>query len=273
VVLYRASSARFRSQYEQLEGQYLEYVRFVPETSFRHQILEFLTEASGPGPSAKVNSPPTVRNVERPGGNTRPAGSAGAFVLFLVDDAVFTRSFRLRGLIEALSDNADAVGYSLRLGRNTTQCYALGRPQSLPAFQDIPGGFLKYNWTRADGDFAYPLEISSSIYRLETITDLVRSLDFSDPSTLESQMALQSGAYVHQMPALLCQGHSLAFSTPINRVQQTYRNRSGQAGQYSPEALADRFDLGERIDVDALEGFVSTSCHQEVDIPFEQRFQ
>jgi hypothetical protein len=268
VVLYGASSTRFASQYDQLARYYLGRVGFVAEAQFREQVLEFVSAASDaarePGPRGAIRTPDAQET-----GNTNASEKPSEFVLFLVDDAMFTRPFRWREVCEALSDNTDALGYSLRLGRNTTQSYALSRRQALPVFQQLPAGVLKYNWTRADGDFGYPLEISSSVYRMEMVAKLVQSLNFKNPNTLESQMALQAGRFAEQFPALLCQEYSLAFSAPINRVQQTYRNRSGGAAKYSLHALADRFDRGQRIKVDALEGFVPTSCHEEVEILFE----
>jgi hypothetical protein len=268
VVLYRASSARFEAQYAQLSRDYAGRVRLVAETDFRRQVLQILREA------LDANSPP-----DRPAalsmGVAGNAGSAGSgtrrtdFLLLLVDDTLFTLPFRFDTALDALSTNPDALGFSLRLGRNTTYCYTLGRSQSLPAFQELPHALLKFPWTRGDGDFGYPLEISSSIYRLQAISALVQRLKFDDPNSLESQMALQGGRFVREAPALLCHERSVAFNNPINRVQNTFENRSGGAPQYSSQALAERFDLGQRINVEALEGFVTSGCHQEVELEFE----
>jgi hypothetical protein len=272
VVLYRASSVRFGAQYAQLSRDYAGRVRLVAETDFRRQVLEILGEV--PDAKSSVARPAAFRKAVA--GNSASAGSGtrrNDFLLFLVDDTLFTMPFGFDTAVEALSANLDALGLSLRLGRNTTHCYALGRSQSLPSFQELPDAILKFRWTRGDGDFGYPLEISSSIYRLETIRALVQGLNFDDPNSLESQMALQAGRFARRAPAMLCLQRSVAFNNPINRVQSTFENRSGEAPQYSTDALAERFDLGQRINVDALEGFVPSGCHQEVELEFEPRIR
>src|SRR4030042_1966805 len=43
-----------------------------------------------------------------------------------------------------------AIGFSLRLGKNTTYCYPLDKGQRLPEFQTIEQDILKYNWTNAE---------------------------------------------------------------------------------------------------------------------------
>jgi hypothetical protein len=268
VVLYRASSPRLEAQYAQLSHDYAGRVRLVAEQDFRGQVLQILGEALAAESAAKRPAAFSKAVANQPG----DAGSGtrrADFLLFLVDDTLFTMPFGFGTALEALAANPDALGFSLRLGRNTAYCYALGRPQSLPFFEELPKGVLKFHWTRGDGDFGYPIEISSSIYRLETINGLVQGLNFDDPNSLESQMALQEGRFKRNVPALLCQERSVAFNNPINRVQHTFENRSGEAPQYSTDALARRFDLGQRINVAVLEGLVPSGCHQEVELEFE----
>ena len=92
---------------------------------------------------------------------------------------------------------------------------------------------LKFRWPAADGDFAYPLELSSSLYRTSTAVNLFKRLRFSDPNTLESQMSLQARRVCpsNAVPALL--GQSVAFSAPLNRVQNVYQNRVGGQEAFS----------------------------------------
>jgi hypothetical protein len=201
----------------------------------------------------------------------RPVRNPSRFVLFLVDDNLFVRPFRLDAAGQSMALCPEAVGFSLRLGRNTTQCYILDRAQSLPDFQSLPSGVLRYDWTHADGDFGYPLEISSSMYPLETVVRLLERLSFSDPNTLESRMSLQASRLARHLPLLLCYEQSVAFSAPLNRVQNVYANREASAAELSPEVLADMFDRGQRIKIAAFNGFVPSACHQEVGLDFEER--
>ena len=67
---------------------------------------------------------------------------------------------------------------------------------------------------------------------------------------------------------MLCSEQSVAFSAPVNRVQEVFENRSGANPELSTGRLADRFDQGLRIDISAMDGFVSSACHQEVALSF-----
>jgi hypothetical protein len=269
VVLFHASTPRHRSQYAELARQYGDRVHFIPETSFRRQFLEILDAISISVQDKRRHSWLAGLRARLPV-DARPVADRNDLVLFLVDDCLFVGPFRFDVVQEALASNPEALGFSLRLGMNTTQCYVLGKRQSLPRFQVLPKGVLKYNWIHADGDFAYPLEISSSIYRLQMVAGLARQISFTDPNTLESEMALRSRRFERSLPALLCFEGSVAFSAPLNRVQNVYANRAASGTVYSADGLADVFDQGRRINVAALDGFVPTGCHQEVDLDFEQ---
>ena len=265
VILFRTSSDRYAAQYAELEREYRRRVALVPETEFRRQLLQLLGDASPARPLlTEISS-----LLGRPHSGSSSTGET--HVLFLVDDALFVRSFRINEAAQALSANADVLGFSLRLGRNTSNCYVLGRRQALPAFESLGNHVLKFAWPAADGDFAYPLELSSSLYRASELAGLIRRLRFKDPNSLESQMSLQARRFSRRMPALLCWDQSVAFSAPLNRVQEVFANRRAERGALSTETLAGLFDRGQRIDVGALEGFVPSGCHQEVHLQFEER--
>lgn len=265
VVLYRASSARHASQYDVLMRQYADRVRFIRETSFRRQVLQILKQPSRPARSGERDFLKSGFGRQKVGSSANPQDE----ILFLVDDCIFVRPFRLETASQSLNANPDAVGFSLRLGTNTTDCYAFNRPQSLPEFAALAGGFLKFRWAGADGDFAYPFEISSSLYPFGLAGDLISRLEFKNPNALESKMAAEARRFTRTTPALLCYPQSVAFSTPLNRVQEVFANRTGEAEQYSTERLADVFDQGRRIITGALEGFVPSACHQEVVLSIE----
>ncbi len=256
VVLYRATSARHQAQYQRLAEEQGDRASFVPESDFRRQVIEILN-----GSVPKRGDPI--------GTSSRHEASA-QYCLFLVDDSIFVRSLRLGHAEQALQSNPDALGFSLRLGRNTSYCYTLRRPQALPKFEILENGVLRFRWPRSDGDFGYPLEISSSLYGLEMISGLVQGLDFNSPSSLESQMSVHGRDFSRSRPALLCCEKSVAFSAPLNRVQMVYENRVADSSRFSVEHLADLFDQGRRINVRSLTGFVPNACHQEVELDFER---
>lgn len=267
VVLYRASSARHRSQYDLLARLYGASVSFVAETNFRSQVLDLLDGRDPSDPNLGHQSALAGLYSRSKSKVSRPP----SHILFLVDDTVFVRPFSLAESLGALISNTDSLGFSFRLGRNTTYCYALGRAQSLPEFQPLPNRILKFAWPHADGDFGYPFELSSSLYPSPIVVRLVGRLKFSDPSTMESQMASHARQYSRANPVLVCYDESRAFSAPLNRVQQVYENRAGGAPEFSVERLADVFEEGKRIHIQSLSGFVPNACHQEVQLAFESR--
>jgi hypothetical protein len=269
-VIYRASSDSLERQYQELAALHKGTVRFFPEFDFRAQVLDILGMTRPYGIQKAAPWRPSSM-WWRVGRGARLDAREQDFVLFLVDDTLFVRKVNLGMVAAALQTNADAVGFSLRLGRNTVENYALGRAQQLPDFQVLGHGVLKYDWKTADGDFGYPLEISSSVYRLLDIAPLISSLRFRDPNTLESGLSLQAKGLARRMHALLCPEYSVAFCAPLNRVQKVFENRAGQAPEWSPGRLADKFDEGFRVDVAALDGFLPSGCHQELELPLEPR--
>ncbi len=269
-VLYRVSSARHQSQYDQLERLFKGRVGFVPETNFRRQVLAILDATSGANAvTARARLSAAFRR--RGPATVQPRPTAPDYVLILVDDSLFIRTFSVSAAARALASNVDVAGFSLRLGSNTIFSYAFSRLQSLPEFSRVDGGFLKFNWTEADGDFGYPLELSSSFYAMETMLRLLKHIKFNNPNVLESQLSLVAPRLRRTLPMLLCHEHSVAFSAPLNRVQQVYENRAGASSELSTESLAALFEQGQRINVRVLNGFSPTACHQEVAPAFERR--
>jgi hypothetical protein len=193
--------------------------------------------------------------------------------LFLVDDTLFVRGFSLVDQIQALERHPSALGFSLRLGSNTTYSYSFNRPQGIPTWSAAEDGILAYEWTKGDADFGYPLELSSSLYRASDLRDLLSELSYGNPNTLEAALARGAAKFAGNKPELLCYEKSVAFSTPLNVVQEAWKNRSGNKADYSAEALADRFAGGFRVDVSAYDGFVPNACHQEVELKLHRPCQ
>lgn len=234
-VIYRTTSPRHERQYRDLMKDH-PLVEFIKEVDFRVQVLDAVRPYQG--------------------------------VLFLVDDNIFVRDFYSGQMIRDLKLNPDSLGFSLRLGRNTVNCYSLNKKQRLPDFDKVRGGVLKFTWVEADHDFGYPLEVSSSVYPVNYILPLLEQLHFANPNTLEEQMSRNANVYAELKPALLCYDASVTFCVPVNKVQSVCDNRAGEMHCYKVEALADKFDEGQRIDVLKYAFFVPDGCHQEVPLEF-----
>ena len=248
-VLYKATTSRHQRAYDQLAALH-------PQVTF-HCEGDFETDARGLLAAA---------------GEGRHK-----FVMFLVDDTIFVGpwSAHVRCLLD---DLPRAFGISLRLGQNTVHCYPTRIDQCPPVFDvvaEIDRDVLAWHWRGADGDFGYPLELSSSIYRTADIIEIIERKSFRNPNELEAQLAAsivpETVAWTHPRPCLLCFPQSVAFSVPCNRVQSTYANRAGSDPALTAETLLHHWEQGYRIDVAALAGHVPRACHEEVPLTFVRR--
>lgn len=194
-------------------------------------------------------------------------------ILFLVDDNIFVHDFFLADMINALLKSPEAIGFSLRLGRNTQYCYTLRQEQLLPEFKLRSQKIIKYNWTMAELDFAYPLEISSSLYLTDVVAPIIISASFRNPNELEGKMAARSFIFQNQYPELLCFDESVTFCNPINVVQSVYKNRAAEQVNLSADHLAKLFAEDKRINIHSFDGFTPNACHQEVKLTFEDKLQ
>ncbi len=236
-VLYKASDPYHVHQYAELKVDF-PHVSFIEETDFEEQLLDKI--------------------------------AGFEYVLFMVDDNLFVRQFHLGDVFHSLQDTPEALGFSLRLGRNTDYCYSHDTPQALPAFVSGGEGILSFDWTAAQYDFAYPLEVSSSVYRVAEILPLLEQISFDNPNMLEALIAANIRHYAQARNSLLCFERSVAFCNPVNMVQSTFSNRSGLDERYTPDKLAEMFSQGLRIDVERYSGLLPSACHQEVELHFRR---
>ncbi len=232
-VLYHATSPRYQALYRRLADEHPEATLIV-ERDFRTDLIRLL--------------------------------EPWRHVLFLVDDNLFVRPFSISEMVGALEAVPCALGFSLRLGRNISYCYPLDQPQPLPPLGEVHPGVLRYRWVGAALDFGYPIELSSSLYRTRDLAPLLTALRYRNPNTLEAALAGQRRQFAATRDELLLFEQSVTFCTPINVVQDEFRNRAGLRHPASVDELAERFERGERIDVAAYASFVPRSCHEEVEL-------
>lgn len=234
-VLYKATNELHQKQYEYLRGNFTN-ISFWEENDFKRQVLSIVSQFE--------------------------------YIVFLVDDNLFVRDFSMNEVITSLQANEDALGFSLRLGRNTNYCYPKNADQNLPEFKSAGEGILKYDWTEAEYDFGYPLEVSSSVYRARDILPLLNGLNYANPNTLEGGLVANAKGFACTKNQLLCYEQSAAFTNPINLVQAVTSNRAGNKEEYSSEELARLYEDDLAIDVKSYSGFVPNSCQQEVELKF-----
>jgi hypothetical protein len=236
-VIYKTSNDEYFKAYKTLNEEYFGEVDFIFETDFKNNLVEAI------------------------------AGYQN--VLFLVDDNVFIGNFSLEDVSDLLESHNDAIGFSFRLGENTTYCYSLNTNQPVPEWADVFDcrfqAVYKYPWTKAWNDFSYPLELSSSYYRIEDLAPILVWGNYKNPNDLEWIMYLSLKRYINTMPYLLCYDKSVAFCMPMNKVQNVNTNRVGSNHDYTTSNLLEIFKSGKRIDTNQFNHFVPNSCHQEYD--------
>jgi GT2 family glycosyltransferase len=234
-VLYTVSSTHHEDQYKKLKEEYTD-VDFIREENFRNDLLSLLTSYN--------------------------------YVLFLVDDNIFVNDFSLYTTVNALEQNPKALGFSLRLGKNTSYCYMQNKQQVLPNFYSIGNSLLAYDWTAAEYDFGYPLEVSSSVYRIEDMLPFISQLPFNNPNTLEALLDKNNSFFQKTKPLLLCPEQSVTFCAPVNIVQTAWTNRASGTSDYTADNLSKLFDKGIRINIAAYDNFTPKACHQEIELHF-----
>ena len=221
-VLYTSSDDAFEQGYRLLKEQYGE-VRFVREHDFKRDLIEILS----------------------------PARRLRRHFMFLVDDMLFLRDWSGGENLQLFTDNENILTLSLRLGENITYCH----PRSMAT---VPHDFTESNlwhWREAhDGYWNYPMSTDGHIFRAEDLVDLIESLDFSNPNTMEVAL-LDHGI---QKPLMLAEQRPYLVSLALNRVQSTFANR---CGEITAEQLNRAYLDGETIDIEPIIAGEYDSCH------------
>jgi len=236
IVLYTTSNNEFEKAYDNLKEEHPE-VKFLRETIFKENVINTLSDSK--------------------------------YLMFVVDDCIFTDSFSLKDIIRELESNKKYLGFSLRLGKNTTYCYPLDIQNTIPYFSTLENSMISFDWSKhGQGDFYYPLEVSSSIYRVGDIKSIIKLFYFSNPNFLEHGLA-SSISLMLDKPFLLCYEKSRAFCNPVNLVQ-TVSSTAKRATRfsYSPKELLEKYKAGLRINSKNFEGFTPKGCHDECELYF-----
>ena len=239
-VLYKPTTARMSYAYTTLEEKTLEKhpnIKFWEEKNFKNDVNLILDNFK--------------------------------YILFCVDDSVFLRKFSLEDITSALKTFRGMLGFSLRLGENTQYCYSLNLQNTMPKFKPIGKTALVFNWKNAGpGDFSYPLELSSSVYRIKDIRFILEKTIYENPNDLEWVLS-RNATTLNNFSYLGCKKTSIAVSLPINKVQTVNNNRVSENPEYTAKKLLEQFENGYVIDDKPFRNFISNSCHQEVDIKFK----
>jgi hypothetical protein len=227
-VIYKATTQNFAAAYHAIETP--ENVELVEESRFEHVVRDIVGDH--------------------------------AYTVFHTDDDVF---FRAPPPLPAPDEHFATV--SLRLGENTTYCYAQDAAQPLPPFT-ADGPLRTWDWTSAAHDFAYPMSLNGHVFNTSLLKRLLTRARFTNPNQLEEELHLRR----HRAPRwMVACAHSCVVSIPANIVTSTHTNRASAEASFSPTALNERFLRGERIDFSSMDFSSIHGAHQEIPLRFEAR--
>jgi len=203
------------------------------------------------------------------GTKPRPEVAMGETTMLVVDDTLFVQPFTLESITSALSEDPEALGFSLRLGETIRFCQPRDVASPPPTLSHASGigasEIVSYCWNKLEPDWGYPLELSSSLYRRRHLATLVRETSFDSPTTLEHELWLKSASLVDH-GRLLCYRRPRAVSLALNRVQSTAPNPISGHSRHDPSHLLADYLEGWRIDVTAYDGFTPHACHEEAEL-------
>jgi hypothetical protein len=230
-VIYKAENHFFQLGYNKLMMQFSD-INWVVENDFRQD---------------------TIRSLSIP----------SEFTMFLVDDIIFINDFTLYK-----NYNKDLLSISLRLHKNASYCYSHQSKQEVPQLIAIDKDLSCWDWKSSELDWGYPFSLDGNIYSTNLICDLISSIDFYNPNTLEGSMH-NSIFYTNYADKIACYTYKpKLINIPTNRVQNTYLNIN--MSEYTAEELNHLFLNNKIIDTDLYDSFFYTSVHVPTKLIFKR---
>ena len=181
-------------------------------------------------------------------------------IIFFVDDIFFKNKLRWS---EVSCYDYKKIIPSLRLSPNLNFCYTINDTQILPPLVNKNNKIFWY-WHEGDYDWNYPLSLDGNVYDRQEILNMIISLEFDSPNTLELSMQVYRKKFLKRMG--VCFLNSIIVNNPINRVQSDIPNIHGELHQ---DYLLELWDEKKRINFIKYKGFVNVSAHQELKYTYE----
>jgi hypothetical protein len=233
-VIYRVSSAPYDEGYDRVKKRFPS-VRYLkqgehPESDFKPLVLKAALESPNP------------------------------YIIFAVDDMVVRDTFDLWEGIEQMKKTG-AFGVYYRLGRHINFSYMRNRPQAIPPSIRMEKGVYAWQFSAGEGDWQYPNTLDMTLYRKNDIKEMLASLDYKHPNSLESKWALKrktSGVGIYYEM-------SKVINIPMNLVNLS-DNRS--ASLYTTEELLAKFLEGLKLDIKPLQEYYNNSAHVDIPVSF-----
>ena len=239
-VIYRSDNNRYENAYKTVKK------RFSP--------VIFLKQGANPKKDFKTLTMKTLK------------ASPHEYILFAVDDMIVTDFVDLSYTASILKKHK-AYGFYLRLGKNITFHYIRNKKEKLPPLKHVIDDIFSWKFTHGQYYWRYPNTVDMTIYKKRNITKTFKSLNFYNPNSLESAWQKQKGQVIDQQA--LCYKYSKVINIPVNRVQNTSRNKHMHS--FTPKQLLDFFNQGLKIDLQPLFKIKNKSAHIAHNITFTER--
>lgn len=183
----------------------------------------------------------------------------GLYTVFFTDDDVFKNPVDFYdGQMQLFNEDTLILCRSLRLNKDLTFCYPSRESMTMPNVDENN----IYEWYGQLGDYGYPLSLDGHIFRSHEIYAFVKNSVYVNPNTMEGSWQKQ----FTDRTKMVFYDESPLMNLPLNRVQTVNHNICGNV---TAEELNTRYLSGEIINLAPLNGMRNISCHQEVDIQFE----
>ncbi len=192
--------------------------------------------------------------------------SSSSYVVFAVDDIVVKDSIDISACAEAL-EKYGAYGFYLRLGKNLTQCYSMGREQRCPLLKQENRNIFSWQFNQSQLDWSYPHTVDMTVYRKKDIEKDLRMISYYTPNILEDMWMRYSRKIMGRRG--LCYVFSKIVNMPLNRVQHEYKNRA--MSEYSSQDLLNKFLNGQKMDIAPLKCVDNKAAHMEYSPTFIMR--
>jgi len=191
--------------------------------------------------------------------------SPSQYILFAVDDIIVKDYIDIEKDIELLK-STEAYGVYFRLGLNLDRCYALNRSQKTPPVKPVIDDVYLWNFSSGQCDWNYPNTVDMTLYKKDDIKQAFIRMGYNAPNSLEARWSTKRN---REKPFGLCYEETKIVNLPLNRVQNTHKNRNMNA--LSAKELLEIFNNGLKIDIALLFKVKNRAAHMDYVPEFIER--
>ncbi len=185
--------------------------------------------------------------------------TAATTYLFLVDDQVFLRPFRLGPILQQFAQaGRDCATVSLRLhpGVNYSYCFRTHSPA-----RTLDPATLRVRWADEpnNSDWSVVMSLDGNLYRREDVLPILNETEYANPCFLEHQLVKHTPFAADSF--FLCQREPILVTVPLNQTQTTHHHRHG--GLVDLAALNQAYLEGARLALLPYWESTGTMVHRE----------